>query len=346
MTGNFDSNENGFEKLTLELDVPEDGYIYAYIVNESDKVIHWDDFTFSVMGTRAIRKTDYYPFGAVAKVWNNPDQTQQETYRFGYQGAYSEADSTTGWNAFELRMYDPLIGRWLQVDPMRQHSSPYLAMGNNPMKRVDPDGGMDGGCCKPLKTVIAPFDRTVANAESGWVWELGDDQSQFYIDGEGMYGGYLWNYDDYFSQNNTSGMVDQKGGIVFLTDGDLGGSGIGAVANFASSVVDISTGGLPGRTPGNGLKGFMEHLSDLVNAANLLGDGPGQLKDEVILTLNAPPMPERKEWISTDTIPGPEHLNLADGNFYKVDTIKENYSNGSQNIYIRNLQYGIHYHKK
>lgn len=85
--------------------------------------------------------TDFYPFGAVAKVWNNPDQTQQETYRHGYQGQYAEKDTITGWNAFELRMYDPLIGRWLQVDPERQFASPYNGMGNNPMNRTDPTGG-------------------------------------------------------------------------------------------------------------------------------------------------------------------------------------------------------------
>ena len=82
----------------------------------------------------------YYPFGAVAKVWSNPDQTQQETYRHGYQGQYAEKDTTTGWNAFEARMYDPLIGRWLAVDPARQFSSSYLGMGNNPIVHVDEDG--------------------------------------------------------------------------------------------------------------------------------------------------------------------------------------------------------------
>ena len=141
VSGSFDPAENNFEKLTLNLTVPEDGYIYAYIVNESDQVIHFDDFTFQVVGPRAIRKTDYYPFGAVAKVWNNPDQTQQEKYRHDYQGQYSEKDTITGWNTFELRMYDPLIGRWLQVDPERQFSSSYVGMGNNPIKGVDPSGG-------------------------------------------------------------------------------------------------------------------------------------------------------------------------------------------------------------
>jgi len=49
----------------------------------------------------------------------------------------------TGWNHFELRMYDAVIGRWLVPDPFRQYWSPYVAFGNNPVSRVDPDGGMD-----------------------------------------------------------------------------------------------------------------------------------------------------------------------------------------------------------
>jgi hypothetical protein len=41
---------------------------------------------------------------------------------------------------FHARMYDPVIGRWLVPDPAEQHYSLYLAMGNNPMSMVDPDG--------------------------------------------------------------------------------------------------------------------------------------------------------------------------------------------------------------
>jgi hypothetical protein len=41
---------------------------------------------------------------------------------------------------FHARMYDPVIGRWLVPDPAEQHFSLYLAMGNNPMSMVDPDG--------------------------------------------------------------------------------------------------------------------------------------------------------------------------------------------------------------
>jgi RHS repeat-associated protein len=63
--------------------------------------------------------------------------------RHWYQGDYSELDPETGLQAFDLRMYSSRIGRWLSVDPYAQYWSPYLAMGNNPVGMVDPDGGFD-----------------------------------------------------------------------------------------------------------------------------------------------------------------------------------------------------------
>ena len=78
------------------------------------------------------------------------------SYRFGYHslsrsciGSEYAKDETeeTGWNSFEARIacadasaYDPVIGRWLSVDPARQFASPYVGMGNNPVSGVDPDG--------------------------------------------------------------------------------------------------------------------------------------------------------------------------------------------------------------
>jgi len=64
-------------------------------------------------------------------------------YRYGYQGEFAETDTETGKPAFQLRLYDPRINRWLSPDPMRQYHSPYMAMGNNPISRIDPDGGTD-----------------------------------------------------------------------------------------------------------------------------------------------------------------------------------------------------------
>lgn len=64
-----------------------------------------------------------------------------EPYRYGYQG--QEVDDETGKPAFQLRLYDPRINRWLTTDPAGQHASPYLSMSNNWVNSVDPNGGWD-----------------------------------------------------------------------------------------------------------------------------------------------------------------------------------------------------------
>jgi len=85
-------------------------------------------------GADIVSYSDYYPFGSVLSLASN-------NYKYGYQGQYAEMDKETGWNNFDLRMYDPAIGRWMSTDPYNQYSSPYNGMGNNPVNGVDPDGG-------------------------------------------------------------------------------------------------------------------------------------------------------------------------------------------------------------
>jgi RHS repeat-associated protein len=82
----------------------------------------------------AIVNTDYYPFGMPM-----PNRNLEGNYRYKYQG--QEVDPETGKEAFELRLWDSRIGRWLTTDPAGQFSSPYLGMGNNPVNGIDPDGG-------------------------------------------------------------------------------------------------------------------------------------------------------------------------------------------------------------
>lgn len=85
----------------------------------------------------AIVATDYYPFGMPMPNRDNG----ANSYRYAYQG--QEKDPETGKEAFQLRLWDARIGRWLTTDPAGQYTSPYLGMGNNPTNRVDPDGGFD-----------------------------------------------------------------------------------------------------------------------------------------------------------------------------------------------------------
>ncbi|GAB4519427.1 MAG: hypothetical protein Tsb004_30480 [Allomuricauda sp.] len=80
--------------------------------------------------------TDYYPFGMPM-----PNRTLlgPEGYRYAFQG--QEKDPETGKEAFQLRLWDGRIGRWLTTDPYGQYNSPYIGMGNDPINGIDPDGG-------------------------------------------------------------------------------------------------------------------------------------------------------------------------------------------------------------
>ena len=84
----------------------------------------------------AITKADYYPGGMAM-----PNRNVQGDYRYGYQGEFSEKDEETGLNAFQLRMYDSRINRWISPDPMKQYHSPYMAMDNRWNMSTDPTGG-------------------------------------------------------------------------------------------------------------------------------------------------------------------------------------------------------------
>lgn len=76
---------------------------------------------------------DYYPFGMPM-----PSRNMEGAYRYAYQG--QEKDQETGMEAFEARLWDSRIGRWLTIDPAHEFFSPYMGMGNNPISTIDPDG--------------------------------------------------------------------------------------------------------------------------------------------------------------------------------------------------------------
>jgi RHS repeat-associated protein len=89
-----------------------------------------------------VSATDYYPGGMPMP---GRQFVNGKPYRYGYQGEFAETDEETGKPAFQLRLYDPRINRWLSPDPMRQYHSPYMAMDNRPNMSVDPTGGCTVG---------------------------------------------------------------------------------------------------------------------------------------------------------------------------------------------------------
>ncbi|MFN7839567.1 MAG: RHS repeat domain-containing protein, partial [Bacteroidota bacterium] len=127
-------------KFGNEIQVSQTGYLYIWVSNESENTEVWfDDLNVIHQKTLVAEATDYGVWGDVMRSQKWEDL--EGKYRYGYQGKYAEKDEETGWNHFELREYDNIIGRWTTKDPKGQFYSPYVGMGNNPVGGVDPDGG-------------------------------------------------------------------------------------------------------------------------------------------------------------------------------------------------------------
>ncbi|XP_053666237.1 uncharacterized protein LOC128715376 [Anopheles marshallii] len=78
---------------------------------------------------------DYLPYGELLRSYGvDPDGGLD--YRF----TGKEWDEETNLYDFHARLYDPELGRFLQMDPKEQYASPYLYAGNSPVSLVDPDG--------------------------------------------------------------------------------------------------------------------------------------------------------------------------------------------------------------
>ncbi len=92
----------------------------------------------------------------------------------------TQKDQKAGTNHFKLRDYDARLARWTTIDPYNQYHSPYLAMGNNPISKIDPDGGMATG---------GGYNSDAEMSLKQKIRELQLRSARMYEDGGGLHGG-------------------------------------------------------------------------------------------------------------------------------------------------------------
>ncbi|WP_299158443.1 RHS repeat-associated core domain-containing protein [uncultured Tenacibaculum sp.] len=133
------------------------GNVRAAIIKSGDKAI-------------AVSKTDYYPYGMPM-----PNRNIEGGYRYKYQG--QEKDIETGKEAFQLRLWDARIGRWLTIDPKGQYFSPYMAMDNKPNQSTDPTGG----CTDCSKCPDACSNLGMSSIKKGTSIDYNFDTNKFFV---------------------------------------------------------------------------------------------------------------------------------------------------------------------
>jgi RHS repeat-associated protein len=134
--------QNNSVNYTVPVNFPN-MYLLIYPWNQSTTTEWYDDLkvtftTGNVESPDQLNMATYYPHGSVMPGMN---YSSSYAYKYGYQGQFAEMDNESNENFFELRNYDPLLGRFNTTDPYNQYFSPYVSMGNNHPNQVDPDGG-------------------------------------------------------------------------------------------------------------------------------------------------------------------------------------------------------------
>jgi RHS repeat-associated protein len=129
---------------------------------------------------------DYYAFGAPMPGRNI--QSTTPLYQFTTQGQQTDPElSNRGMVEFELRFLETRLGRWMSPDPYNQYWSPYTSMGNNPVSRIDPDGGAD----------IASAPEGV---NMGFLGQIGSSD-------EALFDLHSWASDNVWSDGNNAGVI-------------------------------------------------------------------------------------------------------------------------------------------
>jgi RHS repeat-associated protein len=115
-------------------------YIYLSNENETPVEVFFDDFRVEHIKSPVVQLEDYYPFGLTFNSYSRENTTPQD---YKYNGKELQDELGLGWLDYDARFYDPVIGKWLSIDPSADKYpewSPYNYSFNNPIRFVDPDG--------------------------------------------------------------------------------------------------------------------------------------------------------------------------------------------------------------
>jgi RHS repeat-associated protein len=167
---------------TLKVSLYDNGGAFGYCPSGS---AFFDNFRVQRHSPVVFQENSYDPYGLNLKgIEENDTQTQQNLgeNRMQYNGKEKTEDFSLMWNDHGARNLDLQTGRWTGVDELAHkywETSPFVSMGNNPIKFVDLDGrqiddyydergkflGTDGTATNNLRLIRNEDFQSSSNAE-------------------------------------------------------------------------------------------------------------------------------------------------------------------------------------
>src|SRR5690606_6416397 len=166
--------------------MPRNGYLAVFLSNATEVPscyncgdVFFDQVSITFSQGSLLEENHYYPHGLPMAALSSQSHNFSGS-RHRYQGNEQLKELDLGWMDFHNRQYDPQIGRFLSVDPLaaaggQDRLSPFQAMGNNPVSRVDPLGLMfrsqsinEGmGAYNPMQAAATMFPTLNFNIQGG-----------------------------------------------------------------------------------------------------------------------------------------------------------------------------------
>ena len=122
----------------MDLKMPEAGYLYVYLSNETTRTVDFDHLSIIHKFGRYVEENHCYPYGMLIEGLSSVSKYAPSNYKFN--GDYYETHKELYNYLTPYRTYEPAIARGNQTDPINEFSNGYFAFGGNPVSISDPTG--------------------------------------------------------------------------------------------------------------------------------------------------------------------------------------------------------------
>ena len=128
----------------MQVVAQQDGYVTAYVGNESNADVYFDDVSVPLGQGLQVQETEYDPVGLELAGLVAPAPGIQGLNNYRFNGKEFQADLGLNWNHQDWRFFNPQIFTWSVVDPEVENEqesiSPYAFSYDNAVRYADANG--------------------------------------------------------------------------------------------------------------------------------------------------------------------------------------------------------------